>query len=243
MLQNKTYWIVGASEGLGRALAIELDRCGANLVLSARSKSRLTELQQVLSHRAKIVPMDVSDASSVASVAESLEKIDGLIFVAALYEPMSALDWEVTTSETIADVNFVGAIRVLGRIVPDFVKRKAGHIVIIGSLSGYRGLPGALAYGASKAGLMHLAEAMRIDLCKTPIKVQLFNLGFIQTRLTAKNRFSMPFIMTPQTTAKAIVSGMSKSKFKLDTPFWFSLVFRLSRLLPQRAYEYLFAKA
>lgn len=242
MLRNKTYWIVGASEGLGRALAHELDSHGVNLVISARSERRLTDLQQELTHPAKILPVDISNTASVTSATETLGRIDGVIFVAALYVPMSALNWEANATETIADVNFVGAMRVLGRIVPNFVKRNTGHIVVIGSLSGYRGLPGALAYGASKAGLMHLAEAMRLDLCKTPIKVQLFNLGFVQTRLTDKNRFNMPFIMTTKAAASFIVSGMSKPKFKFDTPWLFSLVFRLSRLLPQTIYERLFSR-
>ena len=242
MLQNKTYWIVGASEGLGRALALELDCHGVNLVISARSEHRLKGLQQELARPARILPIDVSDTVSVTSATETLGRIDGIIFVAALYEPMSALDWDANAAEAIADVNFLGAMRTLGCIVPDFVKRNSGHIVVIGSLSGYRGLPSALAYGASKAGLMHLAEAMRLDLCKTPIKVQLFNLGFIQTRLTDKNRFSMPFIMTPKAAANFIVSGMSKPKFKFDTPWLFSLIFRLSRLFPQTVYERLFSR-
>ena len=241
MLEGKTYWIIGASEGLGRALSKELDRCGVNLVLSARSETRLDDLAGELTLSARVVPMDVSSKDSVSEAVASVGAIDGMIYLAALYEPMTAQNWDSNTAEVIADVNFLGGIRVLGHVVPQFVKNDAGHVVVIGSLSGYRGLPGALAYGASKAGLMHLAEAMRADLWKTGVKTQLFNLGFIQTRLTRKNQFEMPFIMTPENTAKYIVTAMGKSKFKFDTPWVFSLLFRLSRFLPQRLYERLFA--
>jgi len=242
MLNGKTYWIVGASEGLGRALAIELDRRGVQLIISARSQNRLEDLRRELKHPARICRLDVADSTSVAEAVKIIGQIDGVIYAAALYEPMKAQDWNVGASELIADVNFLGAVRILGRIVPQFVNRNAGHIVIIGSLSGYRGLSGALAYGASKAGLMHLTEAIHADLWKTGVRTQLFNMGFIETRLTDKNGFKMPFIMPPQIAAYRIADGMTKRRFKFDTPFLFSLIFRLSRLMPQFLYNRIFAK-
>jgi len=242
MLSGKTYWVVGASEGLGRALALELDQRGVNLVISARSEKRLQELAVEMTLPPRICMIDVSDAASVEAAVKSIGEIDGVIFAAALYEPMKAQAWHVDVSEQIADVNFLGGIRVIGRIVPLFVAKNAGHIAIIGSLSGYRGLPGALAYGASKAGLMHLAEALHADLWKTGIKTQLFNMGFISTRLTDKNAFKMPYIMTPERAALLIVNGMEKRRFKFDIPVLFSLIFRLSRALPQGLYNRIFAK-
>ena len=242
MLKGKTYWIVGASEGLGRALAVELDKRGVQLVISARSQDRLEDLAEELEHPARICRLDVSDSESVAATIKQVGHIDGVIYAAALYEPMKVQDWNVVDSELIADVNFLGGIRVLGRLMPQFLNRDSGHIIIIGSLSGYRGLPGALAYGASKAGLMHLAEAINADLWKTGVKTQLFNMGFIETRLTDKNGFKMPFIMSPQQAAQKIADGMAKPRFKFDTPWIFSLIFRLSRLLPQFLYSRIFAK-
>ena len=241
MLRGKTYWIVGASEGLGRSLALELDGQGVNLVISARSEDRLNELADELVLPARICPIDVSDSADVAEAVETVGQIDGVIFAAALYEPMKAQGWDADQSELLANVNFLGGIRVLARVVPKFVERNYGHIVVIGSLSGYRGLPGALAYGASKAGLMHLTEALHADLWNTGVKTQLFNLGFIRTRLTDKNKFKMPFIMSPEQVAKKIVKGMKKRSFKFDTPWLFSLIFRLSRLLPQALYNRIFA--
>ncbi len=242
MLRGKTYWIVGASEGLGRSLALELDAQGVNLVVSARSEDRLVELADELALPTRICPLDVSDSVAVAKAVETVGQIDGVIFAAALYEPMKAQGWDAGQSELLANVNFLGGIRILSRVVPQFVERDSGHIVVIGSLSGYRGLPGALAYGASKAGLMHLTEALHADLWKTGVKTQLFNLGFIRTRLTDKNKFTMPFIMSPEQVAKKIVQSMVKRRFKFDIPLPFSLFFRLSRLLPQALYNRIFAK-
>lgn len=232
MLAGRTYWLVGASEGLGRALAEQLDREGVNLVLSARSDDRLQELSGTLNRPARIVPCDVSSAESVTAAWQSVGQIDGIVYLAGLYEPTRAQDWNAQQVEAMCDVNFIGAIRVLGLAVPSFVSRGSGHIVIIGSLAGYRGLPGAIGYGASKAGLMHLAENLQAELWQTDIRVQLFNPGFIRTRLTDKNSFSMPFLMDSDQAAAEVCRGMKSRSYKIDFPWMFSLVFRLGRLLP-----------
>jgi len=159
VLRGKTYWIVGASEGLGRSLALELDAQGVNLVISARSEDRLVELADELTLPARICPLDVSDSKSVANAVETIGQIDGVIFAAALYEPMKAQKWDADQSESLANVNFLGGIRILSRVVPQFVERDFGHIVVIGSLSGYRGLPGALAYGDGVNDAPALAQA------------------------------------------------------------------------------------
>ncbi|MEM1399221.1 MAG: SDR family NAD(P)-dependent oxidoreductase, partial [Pseudomonadota bacterium] len=192
MLDGKTYWIVGASEGLGRALAEEMDAAGAKLILSARSQDRLEALAGALKHTARAVPCDVTSSDSVLAAWQSVGDIDGVIYMAGAYEPMRAQDWNGDDVARICEVNFTGATRILSHVVPSFTKRGAGHIVIVGSLAGYRGLPGAIGYGASKAAIMHLAETLEADLWHTPVRVQLFNPGFIRTRLTDKNQFSMP---------------------------------------------------
>ena len=142
----------------------------------------------------------------------------------------------------MADVNFTGAVRVLGHVVPAMVTRDAGHIVLTGSLAGFRGLPGAVGYGASKAGIMSLAETLHADLWRTGVRVQLANPGFIKTRLTDKNQFNMPFLMTPEQAAQETFELMCDTgAFDRSFPRLFSLVFRLSRLLPNWAYYRLFA--
>lgn len=242
MLSGKTYWLIGASEGLGRALAKQLDSEGVNLILSARSADRLQDLSAALSRPAKIVPCDVSSSESVTAAWQAVGQVDGLVYLAGLYEPTKAQKWQAAQVEAMCDVNFMGAVRVLGLAVPSFVSRGNGHIVIIGSLAGYRGLPGAIGYGASKAGLMHLAENLQADLWQTDIRVQLLNPGFIRTRLTDKNSFSMPFLMDSDQAAEEVCQGMKSRSYKIDFPWLFSLVFRLGRLLPIGIYLRLFSR-
>jgi short-subunit dehydrogenase len=120
------------------------------------------------------------------------------------------------------------------------VARGRGHLVLCGSLSGFRGLPGAIGYGASKAGLMHLAETMRVDLKRTGVEVQLVNPGFIRTRLTEKNDFTMPFIMDADTAARHFFAQMNRKSFSANFPRGFAALFRASQFLPDWLYYRLF---
>ncbi len=240
-LSGKTYWLVGASEGLGRALAEKLSKAGCTLVLSARGTDSLQALAAELPGAATVVPCDVSDRESVLKAAEAAGEIDGMVFLAGLYWPFPATEWDADQTEAMFDVNLTGAARVLGQVVPRMVARKAGHIVLTGSLSGYRGLPGSIGYSSSKAGLMHLAESMHCDLRGSGVDVQLANPGFIRTRLTDKNDFTMPFLMEPAQAADEIMNLMRSSRFQRAFPRLFSLVFRGANLLPDWAYYRIFA--
>jgi short-subunit dehydrogenase len=242
LLRGKRYWLVGASEGLGRALAEALSREGVALVLSARSAERLAELAASLPGPAEVLPMDVADRTSVRAAADRLGEIDGLIFLAGVYWPQAAQQWNAEQVEAMLDVNLTGAARVLGAAVPGMVARGRGHVVLTGSLAGFRGLPGAIGYGASKAGLMSLAESMAADLHGTGVEVQLVNPGFVRTRLTDKNDFAMPAIMEPEAAAQAILVHMRRRRFRLSFPFGFSLFFRLSRLIPDALWFRYFAR-
>lgn len=238
---GKRYWLVGASEGLGEALAHQLSRVGVELILSARSEDKLTALAEALPGRASVEPVDVSDADALEAVADRIGDIDGVIQIAAVYWPFGAADWDAAKANTMADVNFTGAMRLAGVVLPRFVAKNAGHFVLTGSLSGYRGLPGAAAYVASKAGVMALAESLYADLHRTGVDVQLLIPGYIKTRLTEKNDFSMPFIMTPEEAAQVSFDHMSSDRFQRAFPRGFSLLFRGSQLLPDWLYYRLFA--
>ncbi|ATX65090.1 SDR family NAD(P)-dependent oxidoreductase [Roseinatronobacter bogoriensis] len=235
-LSGKTYWIIGASEGLGRALAKKLSKAGCALVLSARSADSLQALADSLPGEARIVPCDVSDRESVVRAAQDAGEVDGMVFLAGVYWPFPATEWQPEQTEAMFDVNLTGAARVLGQVVPAMVARGAGHIVITGSLSGYRGLPGSIGYSSSKAGLMHLAESMYADLRGTGVDVQLANPGFIRTRLTDKNNFNMPFLMEPDQAAEEMMQLMRSEKFQRAFPRLFSLVFRGANFLPDGLY-------
>jgi NADP-dependent 3-hydroxy acid dehydrogenase YdfG len=239
---GKRYWLVGASEGLGLALAHKLSAVGAEVILSARSEDSLAEAVAEMPGRAQALPMDVACDDSVAQAARDVGELDGVVFLAGVYWPTATQEWTPDQVTAMADVNFTGAIRVLGQVVPDMVARDSGHIVLTGSLAGFRGLPGAIGYGASKAAVMSLAESMRADLWRSGVRVQLANPGFIKTRLTEKNEFHMPFLMSPEEAAQEIFELMSdQSAFDRSFPWLFSLVFRGARFLPNWAYYRLFA--
>jgi short-subunit dehydrogenase len=237
---GKRYWLVGASEGLGRELAHKLSRSGVEVIVSARSEERLQELVAELPGRARYVPVDISDRDSVAAAAAEVGEVDGMVFLAGVYWPMKATEWDAEKAEAMFDVNLMGAARVLGQVVPRFVEQGAGHIVLTGSLSAYRGLPGAIGYSASKAGLFSLAESLDGDLKGSGVEVQIIHPGFIRTRLTDKNDFNMPAIMEPEDAARVFFEKMSGPQFSSHFPWAFGMVFKLSQLLPHGLYRRLF---
>ena len=237
---GKRYWLVGASEGLGRALAMKMSRAGAELILSARSADRLRELAAELPGRTHVVAMDIADRDSVAEAAREVGEIDGLVVLAGLATLIKTQDWDPDRVEQMFDVNLTGAARVIGRVIGGMVERDAGHIMLIGSLSAYRGLPGAIGYSASKAGLMALAESMHGDLRHTGVRVQLANPGYIRTRMQDDNPHSKPFIMSPEVAAQHVFEQMNTDRFHTAFPFGFGLLFRFSRVLPTGLYEWIF---
>lgn len=239
--EGKKYWLVGASEGLGAALAKTMVRAGAEVVISSRSQDKLDAMVLELDGKVFSQVVDVSDRKSVERAVAAIGDVDGVVFLAGVYWPMKSQEWKSREAELMADINFTGAIRVMGAVMPQMQARGSGHLVITGSLSGFRGLPGAIGYAASKAGTMVLAESMYADLRKSGIDVQLANPGFIKTRLTEKNDFKMPFIMTPDTAAREMFELMNSKRFKKSFPRAFSWVFRLSQFMPDWMYYRLFA--
>ncbi|MEM7242842.1 MAG: SDR family NAD(P)-dependent oxidoreductase [Pseudomonadota bacterium] len=229
---HKKYWVIGASEGLGRALSVGLAREGAEMIVSARNEARLRDLLLQLPATARALPFDVTDKAAVAQAVKDAGVLDGVIYAAGTYWPMAAGAWDQEAVEVMIETNFTGAARCLGPVVRDFAARDQGHIVVIGSLSGFRGLRGAIGYGASKAGVMHLAENIQADLHRTNVKVQLINPGFIKTRLTDKNDFAMPFIMTPEQAAQEVIEDMKSNRFQSNFPRPFSWLFRGGNFLP-----------
>ncbi len=236
---GKTYWIIGASEGLGRALAHAMDQSGARLILSARNDERITDLARDLNH-ARPLTMDVTDPEAVAAAVKAAGPIDGVVYCAGQYTPINVQTWDADAVDAMCDVNFLGALRVMAHIAPAFAERDRGHIVLIGSLAGFRGLPGAIGYGASKAALMHLGENMYADLRGSGVTVQVINPGFIETRLTAKNDFKMPFIQTPQKATAQVMAAMRSRRFSTSFPAPFSWLFVLGRFLPRGVFYRIF---
>ncbi|WP_147106825.1 SDR family oxidoreductase [Tateyamaria sp. syn59] len=240
-LSGKRYWLVGAGDGLGRALAHCMSRAGIEVIVSSRSEDKLKELVEELPGKASYQTIDIADDDSVKAAAEAVGEIDGLVLLAGVYWPFSAKEWHAEQATAMADINFTGFMRVLGQVVPQFVEKDAGHIVLTSSLTGFRGLPGSIGYTASKAATMSLAECMFADLRDTGVRVQVANPGFIKTQLTDKNDFNMPFIMEPDQAARVMFEFMLTDNFKKSFPTFFSLLFRGSQFLPDWLYYRIFA--
>jgi NADP-dependent 3-hydroxy acid dehydrogenase YdfG len=218
-----------------------MSEAGAHVIVSARSEDKLRAVVDSLPGEGSLQTVDVADDASVVAAAQAVGRIDGVVYLAGVYWPFSAQEWNAEEANAMADINFTGLMRVMGRVVPQFVTRDAGHVVITGSLSGFRGLPGSIGYTASKAGTMSLAECMYADLRGTGVEVQVANPGFIKTQLTDKNDFSMPFLMTPEEAAEHMFRHMNTTRFKRSFPTLFSWVFRGAQFLPDWLYYRVFS--
>lgn len=238
-MQGKHIWLIGASEGIGAALAQELARRGATLLLSARNAGQLGMLCERLPGQGhEVHALDVCSLPQLQQAWASFgnRKPDIVIYNAGAYTPMEARQMDIEKIESMLDVNLRGAFRCVSTVLPSWLERGSGHLVLVGSVAGYRGLPKAIGYGASKAAMNHLAENLRADLKGTGIKVQLVCPGFVKTRLTDQNDFRMPCMVTPETAAKCIAKGMESGAFEIHFPKRFTYVLKLLRLLPAGVY-------
>lgn len=242
--REQRVWIIGASSGIGAALAQRLGELEAKLALSARRESKLRE---IAGEHDEILPLDVSDSAALQSTRDTLLQrwggIDLVVFSAGLYTPMRA--WEIDSAITgkILETNLLGAYNLVETIIPTFVKNGAGSICLIASAAGYTGLPKALAYGPGKAAMINLAEILYSDLSPRGIGVYLVNPGFVKTRLTQKNDFRMPAMITPDMAAGEIIDGIGRGHFELHFPKRFTRWMKLLACLPYRLRFHLLKKA
>lgn len=232
---GKRVWLVGASSGIGAALASELAGRGARLALSARNADKLVALSIPDALR---LPCDATDTASLAAAREALlaqwGSIDLVVYLAGDYVPMRAENFDLVTAERVVEINFNGAMRLAATVLPDL--KPGGGIVFVASVAGYRGLPKALAYGPGKAALIHFAECLFLDLEPKNIGVWVINPGFVSTRLTAKNDFAMPALLTPEQAASAMLKGLRTGRFEIHFPKRFTRVMKLLAHLPYRWY-------
>ncbi|MFO1371826.1 MAG: SDR family NAD(P)-dependent oxidoreductase [Candidatus Competibacteraceae bacterium] len=232
---GRRIWLVGASSGIGAALAHELARRGARLAVSARRADKLRALNL---DGALQLPCDATDAASLAAARAGLLAawggVDLVIYLAGDYAPMRADGFDLAAAEQMLAVNFLGAMRLAEAVLADLPA--GGGIALVASVAGYRGLPKALAYGPGKAALIHFAECLYFDLAPKRIGVWLINPGFVATRLTAKNDFDMPALLTPVQAALAVVDGFRTGKFEIYFPKRFTVAIKLLSHLPYRWY-------
>lgn len=230
-------WLIGASSGIGAALAQQALEAGAHVALSARRAEQLRQVAQ--SHtKSHIVPFDVLDQSAwepaYQSVRQCFGEVDLIIFCAAEYRPERSWEISAAGAERTLQINLGSVYSGLATVLPDMLSRGTGGIAVIASVAGYLGLPNASVYGPSKAGLINLAEILYSDLHPKGLNVYLINPGFVKTELTAKNEFEMPALQTPQQAASAIWKGISSGRFEIHFPWRFTQVLKLLQLLPYR---------
>ena len=243
--RGKRVWIVGASSGIGEATAAALHARGAIVTVSARKHDSLQSFVQ--QHPGALaLALDATDRLAVKTAADQVlaaGRLDCVVYCAGYYTAMRAPELDVDEALRHMDVNYNGALYLLHAVLPALMAQGSGHIGLVGSVAGYRGLPKSLAYGPSKAALIHLAETLYLDLQGSGIGVSLINPGFVQTPLTANNTFKMPALMTPQAAAQAILKGWAAGRFEIHFPKRFTLWLHVLRLLPYRLYFALVSRA
>lgn len=244
--QGKHYWIIGASSGIGAALAREMAARGARLALSARRADELRALADALGPAHLALPLDVTEAEplrkAAAAVQEAFGRIDGVIVMSAVYTPAPVEEMDMQTARQIVDVNLTGTLNCLHAALPVLRAQGAGQIALCGSVAGYRGLPKAQPYGATKAAIINLAESLRLELAGSGIDVRLISPGFVRTPMTDKNNFDMPSIVTPEEAARRIADGLCGRSFEIHFPRRFTWQMKLLRLLPDALYFALLRK-
>ena len=236
--KGRSVWLVGASSGIGLACAQALHAEGARVCVSARQDGFLDEF--TAKHPGSLaMALDVTDANALKQAADSLQSqhgLDVIIYCAGFYKAETATAVDLGSMQTHLNVNYTGALLLLDAVLPALLAQGRGHLSLVSSVAGYRGLPNSLAYGPTKAALTHLAEVLYLDLKDRGIGVSVVHPGFVATPLTEQNNFHMPALISPAQAAQAMLQGWRDGLFDIHFPKRFTRVMRLLRILPYRWY-------
>ena len=239
MDSKKTAWIIGASSGIGKSLAQLLAKNNWQVAISSRNQDAL---QLIADQYPNIYPcaLDITDKDILEQSKDKILKefgsIDVLFLNAGDYTPMPLDEFDPLLFDKLMAINFHGVVNGLNTILPYMKNKQAGEIYITGSLAGYRGLPKAAPYNTSKAAVISLAESLYLELKQQGISIRLISPGFVESPLTNKNDFNMPFIISPDKAAEYIYKELPHSNFEIAFPKRFSLIMNFLRLLPYRLY-------
>jgi len=243
---KKRVWIIGASTGMGAALADALHSRKAKVAMSARSADKLAALVTKFgASRAISLPLDITKVETIAAAEKELIDAWGgydlVVFMAGDYTAMRAWELDLKVAKQMVDVNWGGFLNGLSVVIPHFMASgvdgtRAGGIALVSSVAGYRGLPKSLVYGPTKAALINLAETLYIDLKEKGLDVYVINPGFVKTPMTDKNDFKMPSLITPEEAALEIISGFENGEFEIHFPKRFTRVMKVLRHLPYSLY-------
>jgi NAD(P)-dependent dehydrogenase (short-subunit alcohol dehydrogenase family) len=236
--QGRRVWLVGASTGIGLACAQALRAAGALVVVSARHPQSVQDWA-AQDKGVQWLEMDVSDPLQVQASARALlaqGPLDMVVYAAGYYRAQRATAMNLDEMLQHDTVNYQGALQVIHAVLPSMLSRQSGHISVLSSVAGWRGLPNGLAYGPTKAALTHLAETLYIDMQDHGVGVSVVNPGFVATPLTAQNEFTMPALISPEQAAREMLKGWARGEFDIHFPKRFTFWLKLLRLLPYRLY-------
>ena len=229
---NRKAWIIGASSGIGAAVADELERSGWQVVRSSRSQGEIR--------------IDVSDDLSVVNGAKEYEDkygaFDLVLVMAGFWQRMSAQEFNLNVFKEHNNTNTVGLARCAAAILPKMINANSGTFMGVSSVAGYRGMPGSTGYGPSKAAQINFLESLRSDLVKSKVKIVTVSPGFVKTPMTDVNTFPMPFIISAERAAKIIVKGIQKESAEIVFPLPMAITMKLARLIPVGIWPKLFKK-
>ena len=246
MTEKKIIWITGASSGIGKALAIKFAEKGWIVAASARRENLLEDLNK-FNPNIYSFPLDVTEIENCKLIANKIiEKFGGIdicVFGTGMHDPNSEKRFNLNKIREIMEVNYFGTMNSINSIYEYFSEKKNGQISIISSVAGYRGLPAAGAYCASKAALTSYAESLNFDMQMKNVKVSLISPGFIKTPMTDQNDFPMPMIKSPEFAANEIFKGLTEKKsFEIHFPKAFTYFLKFLQILPSSIYFKLVSK-
>lgn len=238
---GRRIWVVGASSGIGAALARALIERGARVAVSARSREALQRLAQTgKPGQVLALPLDVTReaelSTALASIQSAWSGLDLVVLLAGNHIPVRAWELTATGARDLVETNLVGVLNALAVVTPVLLKAGHGGVAVVSSVAGYGGLPTGLVYGATKAALINLTETLYLDLAPRGIGVYLVNPGFVRTPLTDRNTFSMPALISPEEAARQMLRGMERGEFEIHFPKRFTRWLKFLRLLPYRLY-------
>jgi short-subunit dehydrogenase len=240
MEDKKVIWITGASSGIGRALAIKFANEGWIVAASARRENLLQELNKI-NENIYSFPLDVTSIDQCKTVfkniVERFKSIEISIFGTGIHDPKSEKEFNLEKIRKIMEVNYFGTMNSINSVYSYYNDRKSGQISIISSVAGYRGLPAAGAYCASKSALTSFAESLHFEMKRKNVRVSLVSPGFIKTPMTDQNDFPMPMIKSPEFAAEQIYIGLiKKNGFEIHFPKIFTFFLKFLRILPNNIY-------
>lgn len=246
LLKNKIAWITGAGTGIGRAVALKLAQDGWTVAISGRTVANLDEVATQRPDKIHVFPLDITNEDAVSKtftdIVNKLGVVNLAILNAGTYKRDSVAEFDSASFEETINVNLMGTVRCLSHIMPHMLTQQSGRILVVSSVAGYTGLPGAAAYGASKAALINMCEALYPELSANNVRLSVVNPGFVDTPLTKKNDFPMPFMITEQGAAEHIVHKLGSGDFEIAFPWKMVLATKFLAMLPARLRFYITRK-